>query len=177
MRWPFLNKIVSSGFFYLGWIVCLQEAHEGRTCYGFIIIACVIAYYLYTSSSKKADYILLGIVFSVGPLSDVLYAKCGLLDYHSCFPSISCLPPLWVFFLWGLFGVNIHVFSWLNKHMGLASVLGAIGGPSSYFSVIKLGGASLLAPLSTTMLVIGGVWAIFLPFFIWLNGYLKQKFD
>jgi hypothetical protein len=176
VRKPFLNRIFSTIIFYVGWILCLHEASIEHSYYGLLLVLGFIAYYLYGSTCRKADYLLLGSVLVVGPLSDILYAQLGLLHYHSVHPLSSWLPPLWVFVLWGLFGTNIHLFSWLSHRQWLAILLGALGGPASYLSVVRLGGASLLKPLPLTLLTIGGIWAIFLPVFIWLNEYLKKRF-
>ncbi len=86
-------------------------------------------------------------------------------------------PTILVFVLWGLFGVNIQLFNWLAHRHLLAMLLGATGGPLSYLSVIKLGGASMLKPFPFVFTVIGGVWAIFLPIFLSLNEYLKKIFQ
>lgn len=177
MRWLFLNRVSSTAIFYIGWIICLREVSIKHSYYGVLLVLSFIAYYLYNSSSRKADYLLLGLVVAFGPLSDVTYAQLGLLKYHSVHSLPSWIPPLWVFILWGLFGANIHLFSWLNRRWWLAALLGAIGGPASYLSIVKLGGASLLKPLPLTFMTIGGIWTIFLPSFIWLNDYLKRRFD
>lgn len=176
MRWPYLNRAFSTFIFYFGWIVCLREASIEHSYYGLLLVMGFIAYYLYSSSHRKADYFLLSLVLLIGPISDVFYARVGLLQYHSMHALPSWLPPLWVFILWGLFGANLHLFSWLNRRWWLATLLGALGGPLSYLSVVRLGAASLLEPLPLTLIAIGGTWAIFLPVFIWLNEFLKKKF-
>lgn len=176
MRWPFLNRTFSTFIFYVGWIICLKEASLEHSYYGLALVISFIAFYLYNSSCRKADYFLLSLVLIIGPLSDIFYERMGLLKYHSISTLTSWLPPLWVFILWGLFGANIHLFSWLYRRWWLAILLGALGGPISYLSVVKLGGASVLKPMPLTLMAIGGMWAIFLPAFIWLNAYLKKRF-
>lgn len=176
MRNPFLNRTFSTAVFYIGWIVCLREASLEHSYYGLLLVVSFLAYFLYRSPCRKADYLLLTLVLLIGPLSDMLYAYLGLLQYHSIHQFNSWLPPLWVFILWGLFGANIHLFSWLEKRRWLAVLLGALGGPASYLSVVRLGGASSLKPLPLTLIAIGGMWAIFFPVFIWLNEYLKRRF-
>lgn len=176
MRNPFLNRTFSTAVFYIGWIVCLQEVSKEHSYYGLLLVVCFLIYFLYYSACRKADSLLLVLILLMGPLSDIIYAHFGLLKYHSMHQLHSFIPPLWVFVLWGLFGANVHLFSWLKHRWWLAVFLGAIGGPASYFSVLKLGGASLLKPLPFTMVAIAGVWAIFFPFLIWLNEFLNTKF-
>lgn len=178
MRWQFLNRTLSTLFFYFGWIVCLQEASSGHSFYGLWMVFGMILYYLFCSKCRKADYLLLTLVVLIGPLSDILYTQLGIFKYHSHHQHAlsAWIPPLWVFFLWGLFGINIHLFSWLNHRWWLAIILGALGGPMSYLSVVRLGGVSLLKSYPLAFLTIGGIWAIFLPCFILLNEFLKKRF-
>lgn len=175
MRNPFLNRTFSTAIFYIGWIVCLQEVSKEHSYYGLVLVVCFLIYFLYYSTCLKADSLLLFLILLMGPLSDITYAHFGLLQYHSMHQLPALIPPLWVFVLWGLFGANLHLFSWLRHRLWLAVFLGAVGGPASYFSVVKLGGVSLLKPLSFTMATIGGVWAVFFPFLIWLNEYLMKN--
>lgn len=169
--WQFLNRAFYTFLFYFGWIVCLQEASRGQSLYSLLTIGAMIAYYLYCSSCRKADYFLLFLVISLGPMTDIFYSRIGLLHYHH-----SVYPPLWVFLLWGLFGINIHLFSWMKRYWILAVILGALGGPLSYLSAIELGSVKLLKPLPLAFITIGGIWAIFLPGFIWLEDFLKKRF-
>lgn len=175
MRWPFLNKAFSTGLFYGGWALCLQEVAAGELFYGFFVILFTVFYQLYQSPHKLAECVLLFLVLLVGPLSDILYNYFGLLEYYLPQHSLKWLPPLWVFLLWGLFSVNIHLFSWLKKRWWLATLLGAVGGPVSYFSAVRLGGANILLQPSLTFMAIGGMWALLLPGFIWLSDYLRKK--
>lgn len=177
MRNPYLNRAFSTLVFYVGWVICLKEAHLEHSYFGLFLVVAFIIYYLYHSSCRKADYLLLATVLSLGPLTDVFYSRIGLLQYHSYHSLASWLPPLWVFILWGLFAANIHLFSWLNHRKWAAIVMGAVGGPASYFSVIRLGGATPLQSLQETLVTIGGIWAILLPLCIWLNVYLKRQFS
>ena len=176
VRSPFLNRVFSTLIFYIGWVLCLQEASH-HSYYGLALVSGFVVYYLYNSANRKADYLLLSLVLLIGPLSDSLYSQLGLLQYHSIHSLPSWLPPLWVFILWGLFGVNIQLFSWLHRRWWLAILLGALGGPVSYLSIVKLGAISLLKPLPFTFMTLGGVWAIFFPILIWLNQYLKKNFS
>lgn len=175
MRNPFLNRTFSTIIFYVGWIVCLREATLEHSYYGLLLVVSFLVYFLYYSTCRKADALLLVLVLLMGPLSDILYAQLGLLYYHSMHSLSGWFPPLWVFILWSLFAANIHLFSWLKDRWWLAVLLGALGGPISYLSVVRLGGASILKSLPLTYATIGGAWAILLPLFIWLNEYLQKQ--
>ncbi len=172
----FLNRLFNTALFYIGWILCLKEAEGGQPFYGLLVVLAIILSHFYRTKSKKVDSLMFLSVLVIGPLSDLLYSKLGLLKYNS-HQEISWLPPLWIFFLWGLFAININLFSWLKKRWFLATAFGAFGGPISYMSAIRLGGAQLLEPMPIALVVIGAIWAIFMPGFMWLNQFFKSKFD
>lgn len=173
VRFPFLNRLFNTSLFYGGWVLCLKDV---SSLYGAGAVSLIIAYQLYCSSYRKADLALCGLMTFLGPLSDSFYAHLGLLHYHSPLHSISWLPPLWIFLLWGLVAVNMSLFSWLKKKWFLAALLGAVGGPASYLSAIRLGGASTLVPLPLSLTVIGVCWAILFPSLMWLSEWLKKWF-
>ena len=175
MRWRFLNRAFNTLLFYGGWVLCLKEAAEGNPSYGLLVVFLIIIYHFYRSTFRKADSLMLLLVLLVGPLSDSLYNKLGILEYHN-HSEMSMMPPIWIFFLWGLFAVNINLFSWLRKRWVMAILLGAFGGPASYLSAVRLGSAHLTKPLPEAVMVIGGMWAVFLPAFMWINQQLKDKF-
>lgn len=168
-----LDRIISTILFYLGWILSLKEASEGNPFYGLLVAVFIVAYHLYKSTHRKADGFLIFLVILLGPISDIVYAKVGLLHYNS--QEIPWLPPFWIFFLWGLFAANVHLFTWMKKHWFLSVTFGAIGAPVSYLSAIRLGGADLLLPFPYLFLIIGGLWAFLLPAVIWLSDKLREK--
>lgn len=175
MQASYLNRIISTALFYLGWILSLREASEGHPFYGLLVVLLIITFQLYRSSNRKADTFLLILLILLGPISDLLYAQVGLLEYNSQY--IAWLPPLWIFFLWGLFAANVHLFTWMKKHWMLSIAFGAFGAPLSYLSAIRLGGADLLLPLPYVFLIVGGVWAFLLPSIIWLSDELRGRFS
>jgi hypothetical protein len=61
---------------------------------------------------------------------------------------------------------------WLRPRLWLAVVLGAIAGPASFASGVRLGGASFIhATPALAELVIG--WALLMPLLVWLS----MRFD
>lgn len=176
MKKSILHRLFNTGLFYAGWFLSLKEVSEGKPFYGLVLVCVIIFYHWFRSHHRKADGVSLLLMTALGPLSDTLYSKFGLLAYKSHLHSIPNMPPLWIFFLWALFASNIHLFSWLKKHRMLSILFGAVGGPISYMSAIRVGGADLLQPLPIAFLAIGSLWAIILPSSMWVNEYLQKKF-
>ncbi|MFD1216478.1 DUF2878 domain-containing protein [Microbulbifer celer] len=72
--------------------------------------------------------------------------------------------PLWLACLWVNFALALRfAFVFLRKHLLLAAVFGAIGGPVSYLAGSKIAGEVVLqSPIWLSLSVLGVLWAIFL---------------
>lgn len=177
MRYRLLNRVFDTFLFYYGWVLCLNGVSQGNVFYGLLSISLIVFYRFYRSKRRRADCLLFVFVLFLGPLSDSLYAHFGVLKYKNLQPSIAGLPPLWIFFMWALLAVNIPLFTWLKRRQYLASILGACGGPLSYLSAVRLEDAVMLKSLPLMVIIIGGVWAFFLPFLLWLEDKVTAKFS
>lgn len=175
MRSPVLERIINTALFYFGWLLSINEAAVGKPFYGLMVVLSIICYHLYRSQYRLADLGLLLIVLVCGPLTDVFYASVGLLEYQCQMTHLAWVPPYWIFFLWGLFAVNVPLFAWLRHRRLLCMLFGAIGAPVSYMSAIRLGCATMLLPIPWFFLIVGGIWAVFLPSVIGLSHWLRES--
>ena len=163
------RRLLHTLLFYMGWVVCLKSAALQAPWLGSIVGSSILVFHFWQSTSRWADLLSLLAVMAVGPLSDMLYLKLKLLEYTNASPQLEYMPPIWVFLLWALFGINLHLFAWMHGKRKWAILFGGIGGPISYLSAVRLGGAILLQPLPWTLFVIGLCWVILLPFFLACN--------
>lgn len=176
LAYAFMKRLFHTLLFYAAWILCLKSAALEASFTGLLAVGFVVIFHLYRSDNRKADLLTLLSVVAIGPLSDTFYSAVGLLHYTRHSELASWFPPLWIFFLWALFGVNIHLFSWMKKKWGWMLLFGGVGAPISYLSAVRLGGATLLQPLPVVFLVIGVFWILLLPGFIYLNDAFRQRF-
>ena len=100
-------------------------------------------------------------VWCAGVLLDSVLFGSGLFANNDG----SVWPPLWLLFLWLNFAMALrYCFAFLQKNLWVTAALGAIAGPSSYFSGAYLnGGVTLAEPVAVSLSVLAVVWALFLP--------------
>ena len=72
--------------------------------------------------------------------------------------------PFWLAVLWMAFAATLNQsLSFLRKRLGLASVLGAIAGPLSYWIGMKMGRLSFPISEVSAIVALGLVWSLLLP--------------
>jgi hypothetical protein len=75
--------------------------------------------------------------------------------------------------MWGLLAICLNVsLRWLRGRWLLAVVLGAVGGPFSFASGVKLGAAHFVDPFPA-LLTIAATWSVALPLLVWV----AMRFD
>lgn len=163
---PLNKRLLHTLLFYMAWVVCLKSVALQNPWLGCLVVGSVVGFHIWQSLHRVADILTLAATVVVGPLSDMLYLHLRLLDYTHVAPHFDTIPPLWVFLLWALFGINLHLFAWMHGKWKWVLLFGGMGGPISYLSAVRLGGANLLQPLSWTVFVIGACWIVLLPFFL-----------
>jgi hypothetical protein len=84
------------------------------------------------------------------------------------------LIPIWLALLWPLLATTLnHCLAWSARPWWLASVLGAIGGPVSYYAGTQLATVSLPLGFWTSMLILAAVWVVVFPLLHWLAQYFR----
>lgn len=83
--------------------------------------------------------------------------------------------PLWMMALWLAFATTVNVsMGWLQRRLGLATLLGAIFGPIAYVGAEKIGAVVLTqSPLSLVLVAIE--WAIALPLVLHIRRCFNQQ--
>jgi hypothetical protein len=70
--------------------------------------------------------------------------------------------------LWMLFATTLHTsLSWLTGRPLVAVLLGAIGGPASYYAGAQLGALTLHANLGFSLIAIALAWGGVMPILLW----------
>lgn len=121
-------------------------------------IAIVPLFFMWHWLQLKSNEIMLIAAFTLlGALNDSLLLNLGLLSFpeHS-----SALIPVWLILLWSAFAATLlHSMTWLMRKPVLAILLGAVGGPWSYYAGSLLNSLSLSYPV---LIIIALVWATLL---------------
>ena len=123
------------------WLVCLLGAARGASWPGVAAALVFLGLTLARSPRRRAELRLVLQVALLGTLCDSLVASAGVLSFAAPSPLWpERLAPLWLSALWASFAtLTPRSLSWLQTRPGLALVLGALSGPLTYASAIRLG--------------------------------------
>jgi hypothetical protein len=58
--------------------------------------------------------------------------------------------------------------AWLPRRLGLAALLGALGGPLAYAGGARLGAVAFPAGLVAGLIAVGAAWLVATPFLAWM---------
>jgi hypothetical protein len=106
----------------------------------------------------------------IGLFFDSIPMHLGWIEFMQVTYWPDVLPPPWMIALWGLFASTINVsLAWLKEKIVLASFLGAIAGPMSYWSGARLG-AIHIANSNMALLYLSIGWAIAVPILFKLSS-------
>ena len=156
----------------IGWFAAVLGAAHDLPLLGLACGLAVIAWHVAVSARPAQEAALVALVCLIGFAAETVHVALGNIGYPSGQP-LAQLPPYWMIGLWGLFAVQLNVtLRWLRPRLWLAALLGAVAGPASFVSGVRLGGASLIhATPAVVELALG--WALLMPLLVWLS----MRFD
>lgn len=147
----------------LGWFACVLGAANGLTWVGPLIVTVLVAIHLKLIPARRRELTTLAAAALFGYLIDSVMVLAGVFDFPAQ-ARVGAPSTVWMVALWVNFATALNVaLHWLQRKYLLAALLGAIGGPTAYFSGTQFGG--LLAPAGTSVLI-GAVslqWALATP--------------
>lgn len=137
-----------------------------------VVIALVIYFFFYPCANKSTELKWVLLWTSLGVLMEFAFLKFSIIGYkdHSAF------VPLWMVCLWVAFSATLNQsLSGLIQSKLLSFVLGAMGGPLSYWAAYRL--EALYFPVSAerSLLILGVGWGLFLLFVSISRSFRKRK--
>lgn len=159
-----MPKLIANALlFQLGWLAAVL----GGDSPWLLIVGGVVALHLLWTSSWAAEGKLLFSVFLAGSALDSFLLNLGVFD----FGAPRTVIPLWLALLWLLLGTTLnHCLAWTAQPWWRASLLGAIGGPLSYYGGAQLAGIGLPYGTWPTLALLAAIWALVMPL---LHGFAK----
>lgn len=149
--------------FQIGWFSCILGSAYHHPWFG--VLVSLIALLMNTLSSKhpihQARFLITSMM--IGIFFDSIPMHLGWIEFMKVTYWPEVLPPPWMVALWGLFASTINKsLVWLREKIALASLLGAIAGPLSYWSGERLGAIHIVNS-NMGMLYLSIGWAIAVP--------------
>ncbi len=158
--------------FQAAWFAAVLGAAHRIPLWGTACVVAAIGWHLGVSARPAREARLVGIVGLIGFVVETAIVWQGHVRYPSGQPDAG-LAPYWMVALWGLLAITLNVtLRWLKRRPVLAAVLGAIAGPASFASGVRLGGAQFIAT-TPALLTLAASWALLMPLLMWLS----DRFD
>lgn len=166
------RQIANFVVFQAAWFAAILGAAHGLPAWGTAAVAAAIAWHVGISARPLVEARLVAVVCAIGFAVETLVALQGHVAYPSGQPDPR-LAPYWMVALWGLFAIALNVtLRWLKHRPLVAVALGAVAGPLSFLSGVRLGGARFvdMTPALVTLTII---WAVLMPVLM----ALSNRFD
>lgn len=142
--------------FQLGWFSSVL----GGNVIAILVTAGILLVHSRLLLKSRQEYLLIIAVTSLGMAVDSFWVYSAVLSFPE---SASIIPP-WLVCIWVLFATSLcHSLQWLQQRLLLASVLGAIAGPSSYLGGAALAGVIIGEPRLLSIAAIALAWALVMP--------------
>ncbi len=136
-----MHRVINAVLFQLAWFGFVAGAARDAAWWGLLPFILLGAHALREPSTRRSDLLLAALVIPVGVLLDGSFARSGLLAYGDAVPALLS-APWWILAMWlGFAWTFNHSLVWLQKHVGVAALLGAVAGPFSYYVAAHAWGA------------------------------------
>ena len=151
-----LKSLANAVLFQCGWFACVLG---GDSRWLLIGVAVLGAHLLWISSWAREGQVILAVTV-LGTLVDTALRGLGVFEFNTPGPLI----PLWLILLWALLATTLrHCLAWSARPWWLASLLGAVGGPLSYYAGSQLAGVSFGYGTIPTLIGLALLWAMLFP--------------
>lgn len=157
----FLNAIL----FQVVWFVCLLLGSV------WAFVATVLYLFLHDRyfMTTRREWRLLCVFVLLGLIIDGTLFQLGIFSNDEESGAIA-MPPIWLLCLWVSTGtLFVHSLAFLRSRYLLSALMGMIGPTMSYFAGAKLAGITLAEPIFMSLIAVAVVWAMVLPFGVWLS--------
>lgn len=162
-----MARMVNFVLFQAGWFACVLGGAYGLAGTPVAVAAALIAVHiLLFSANRRREVSLVLMVALIGFCMDSANLACGVFALRDE-PRFPYLCPPWLTALWGLFATTLRgSLGWLAGRYGLAALLGAAGGPLSYWGGAELGAVTLPAAEARSLVALAAGWAIVMPLLV-----------
>ena len=166
------TQLINFVAFQSAWFAAVLGAAHQLPLWGTAAVLAAFAWHLAVSARPGEEAKLFAIVCLIGFVVETGNAMLGHVSYPSGQP-VANLAPYWMVALWGLLAIALNVtLRWMKRRYLLAAVLGAIAGPASFVSGVKLGGAQFIHT-APALVIMACAWALLMPALM----RLSMRFD
>ncbi|MFM8541392.1 MAG: DUF2878 domain-containing protein [Nitrospira sp.] len=158
-----LKNLANVVTFQAGWFTCVLGAATDHGWAGPLAYIIYLASHLWHLPDPARYLRFCTVVGFLGLAIDSTLGAVGIITFHAS-PLPGWVCPPWLTALWMMFAGTLPLsLNWLTERPRLAALLGALGGPASYYAGASLGAIDLYNPSVTSLLILAVVWGILMP--------------
>jgi hypothetical protein len=174
MNISLINNFINLVLFQGVWFLTVFGAAQGTNLFGLAGLGVFASIHYFIAHSFKTDFQLASIAMLLGLIIETALIQTNILNYvHNIIPQ--GIAPLWILLLWANLALTLNgCLRWLQGRYLLAAMLGAIGGPLTYFGGMKLGAATTDLPIATSLGVIAVIYAFVTPLLLLIARQITQ---
>jgi hypothetical protein len=148
-----LKPLANAALFQCGWFACVLRGDSAWLLVGLAVLA---VHLLWISSWAEDGALIVGVMLA-GTLLDSALRAAGVLQFGEPGPLI----PFWLMLLWALLATTLrHCLAWTARPWWRAALLGAFGGPLSYYAGSQLAGVQFGYGVTLTLAGLAPLWAL-----------------
>jgi hypothetical protein len=160
-------QLANFAVFQSAWFAAVLGAAHGQPMWACVAVSAAIGWHLAVSARPAREACLVVLAMLLGFAIETLHASLGAVRYASGQPDPR-FAPYWMVALWGLLAIALNTtMRWLRHRPALAALIGALAGPVSFVSGVRLGAAQFVAEQSA-LLALAATWSLALPLLMWL---------
>ncbi|CRL98417.1 DUF2878 domain-containing protein [Pseudomonas marginalis] len=148
-----LKPLANAVLFQCGWFACVLGGDSPWLLVGLA----VLVIHLLWISKGAGDATLIISVTLAGTLLDTVLRALGVFKFNEPGPLI----PFWLMLLWALLATTLrHCLAWSARPWWRAALMGALGGPMSYYAGSHLAGVQFGFGAAPTLVGLAVLWAM-----------------
>ena len=160
-----LKPLANAVLFQCGWFACVLGGNSPWLLVGVAVLA---IHLLWISTWSEEGQVILAITL-LGAAVDTSLRTAGVFHFSMPGPLI----PMWLILLWAVLATTLrHCLAWSARPWWRASLLGAVGGPLSYYAGSQLAGVSFGYATTPTLIGLAVLWALLFPALHWIADRL-----
>jgi hypothetical protein len=168
--------IINYALFYLGWFLCLYSATHGKPWIAIFSGLFVTAFFFFIAKEKKPLVLTLLYTLFIGFWIDTSFKYFHLISYETSWSFFRGGAPFWILSIYALLATSIDTsLLWLSNKVILSMILGFVGGLLSYRGAALVGAITFEQNIYVCLVIIGIVWAIFLPSIFKIHKMVSSK--
>jgi hypothetical protein len=155
--------LLNLGLYLAGWFACVLGGAKGYAWLGAGAGLVLLGTHFLLCRDRGREVLTVLLIGLAGTIVDSVQAHFGVLVFLSGYWT-QWVVPFWITVMWLQFATLFHfVLSWLSGRYLLSAVLGAIGGPTAFFTGERFGAAIFPCSYRYSLSVLAVVWAFVVP--------------